>query len=106
VIRGGELAARTEWGLGQPRQEAWDLGAAQLIVARARDLAVPLGLGHLGEIRERATAADHHVGREGRLPDSVLDGLIDGATQRLPVFFLQRVGLAVPFGEADGAERE
>src|SRR6266550_4063974 len=53
--------------LAQARQQAGDLGAAQLIVARARDLAAPLGLGHLGEIRERATAADHHVGREGRL---------------------------------------
>src|SRR5947199_10091202 len=71
-----------------------------------RDLSIALGLRHLDEIGERATAPDHHFGRERRLPDRLLDGPIDAAAQRLPVLRLERVRLAVPLGEPDRAQRQ
>jgi len=64
------------------------------------------GLGHLGEIGERAAAADHHVGRERRASDRV--SMVWSMARRSAFQCLRLGGSDLPYRSAsrNGAERE
>jgi hypothetical protein len=70
------------------------LAADRELVERAGDVLVTAGRGHVGEVLERATAADGHPRRQR--PDLGGDGrerVLEPVAQRLPVAFRQRVAV-------------
>ena len=105
-VEPGNLAARLERRLPQPVQEAHHLGAADGIVTRVHHLAVALELRHLGQVRERAAAADHHLRGERGLAHLLVDGIVDPAAQGLPVLASERVRLAIPLAQPHRPQRQ